>query len=81
MKGEAMIYLLKFGASLVLPPGIFFVCMFLLAVYLWRRKQRAAWALFAVTGFFICCQPAGCQECCWVLWRVPMISLRSLRGM
>lgn len=52
MKGEAMIYLLKFGASLVLPPGIFFVCMFLLAVYLWRRKQRAAWALFAVTGFF-----------------------------
>ena len=48
-----MIYLLKFGASFVLPPGIFFVCFWLLAFYLWRRREvRAAAALFCVTGIF-----------------------------
>lgn len=48
-----MIYLLKFGASFVLPPGIFFVCFFLTAVYLWRRREiKAAAALLAVTGVF-----------------------------
>lgn len=48
-----MIYLLKFGASFVLPPGIFFVCFFLTAVYLWRRREvRAAACLLAVTGIF-----------------------------
>lgn len=47
-----MIYLLKFGASFVLPPGIFFVALFLLAVYLWRRERRAAIGIFAITGVF-----------------------------
>ena len=48
-----MIYLLKFGASFVLPPGIFFVCFWLLSFYLWRRREeRAAVALFLVTGIF-----------------------------
>ena len=48
-----MIYLLKFGASFVLPPGIFFVCFWLLSLYLWRRQEvRAAAALFLVTGVF-----------------------------
>ena len=48
-----MIYLLKFGASFVLPPGIFFVCFWLLSFYLWRRREvRAAAALFCVTGMF-----------------------------
>ncbi|MGM9539961.1 YdcF family protein [Anaerovibrio sp.] len=48
-----MIYLLKFGASFVLPPGIFFVCFWLLALYLWRRREiRAAAALLAVSGVF-----------------------------
>ncbi len=35
-----MIYLLKFGASLVLPPGIFIVLLVLLAGYSWRRRQQ-----------------------------------------
>lgn len=48
-----MIYLLKFGASFVLPPGIFFVCFWLLSLYLWRRQEvRAAAVLFLVTGVF-----------------------------
>ena len=42
-----MIYLLKFGASWVLPPGIFILCMAGLAVYLWkkRRERRAGGVL------------------------------------
>ena len=35
-----MIYLLKFGASFVLPPGIFFVLLFLCSAWLWRRGEK-----------------------------------------
>ena len=35
-----MIYLLKFGASFILPPGIFLVALVLLAGYSWRQRQR-----------------------------------------
>lgn len=48
-----MIYFLKFGASLLLPPGIFFVCFFVLALYLWRKKLKTvAVILLALTGIF-----------------------------
>lgn len=51
--GDLVIYLLKFGASFVLPPGIFFVCFWLLSAYLWRRKEvKGAAVLFCVTGIF-----------------------------
>ncbi len=42
-----MIYLLKFGASFVLPPGIFFVCFFVLAGWCWRHRQRQTAAILA----------------------------------
>lgn len=42
-----MIYLLKFGASFVLPPGIFFVAFFLLAGWCWRRRQKETALLLA----------------------------------
>ena len=50
--GDGMIYLLKFGASMVLPPGLFFICLWALAVYLWRRskKQWERWIAAAVFG-------------------------------
>lgn len=35
-----MIYLLKFGASFVLPPGIFFLLFLALGVYAWRCRQK-----------------------------------------
>lgn len=46
-----MIYLLKFGASWVLPPGIFYVAFFALAWYLWKRRgeKRAAKLLAGLT--------------------------------
>ena len=52
-----MIYLLKFGASFVLPPGLFFICLWAMAVYLWRKnkKQRERWiaaGVFGVTMIF-----------------------------
>lgn len=48
-----MIYLLKFGASFVLPPGLFFVLFWLLAWYLWRRQERkAATGLAIITCLF-----------------------------
>ena len=52
-----MIYLLKFGASFVLPPGLFFICLWALAVYLWRKNknQRERWiaaGVFGVTTVF-----------------------------
>ncbi|MGP1471322.1 MAG: YdcF family protein [Schwartzia sp. (in: firmicutes)] len=48
-----MIYALKFGASFVLPPGIFFVLFFGIAVWAWRRRERRiAAALFVVTFAF-----------------------------
>ncbi|MCR5176542.1 MAG: YdcF family protein [Anaerovibrio sp.] len=36
-----MIYLLKFGASLLMPPGIFLICFFIIACIIWRRGHSA----------------------------------------
>lgn len=50
-----MVYLLKFGASWVLPPGIFIVALFILSIYLWRQGQstrKAAAVLFVITFVF-----------------------------
>ena len=49
-----MVYFLKFGASWVLPPGIFIVALFALAWYAWKRRgeRRIAALLFALTFVF-----------------------------
>lgn len=48
-----MIYLLKFGASFVLLPGIFFLMAWVLAVYLWKQRlQKTAAALAVMTFIF-----------------------------
>lgn len=49
-----MVYLLKFGASWILPPGIFILACFGLAVYIWRRNRdhRAAKILVGITVVF-----------------------------
>lgn len=49
-----MIYFLKFGASFLLPPGLFFLCLWALAFYLWKRAKGAAVVLLALTtGFYL----------------------------
>ncbi len=49
-----MVYFLKFGASWVLPPGVFIVALFALAWYAWKRRgeKRLAALLFALTFVF-----------------------------
>ena len=49
-----MVYFLKFGASWLLPPGIFIVALFALAWYAWKRRgeKRLAALLFALTFVF-----------------------------
>lgn len=48
-----MIYMLKFGASFVLPPGLFFLLFWGIAWYLWRRKERkASVSLTVITAMF-----------------------------
>lgn len=47
-----MIFFLKFGASFVLPPGLFFVLLLALAAYLRNRQRGAARALVGVTLLF-----------------------------
>ena len=46
-----MIYLLKFGASWVLPPGIFFLAFFFLAWRCWRAGQKRIASALAVLTF------------------------------
>ncbi|MDY6269569.1 MAG: YdcF family protein [Selenomonadaceae bacterium] len=47
-----MVYLLKFGASWVLPPGVFIVAFFALAWYAWRRRgERRLAAMIAGMTF------------------------------
>ena len=45
-----MIYILKFGAAWILPPGIFILAMLGIAVYLWKKRHqhRAAGLLAAL---------------------------------
>lgn len=49
-----MVYFLKFGASWLLPPGIFIVALFALAWYAWKRRGERwiAALLFALTFVF-----------------------------
>ncbi|EFR40902.1 hypothetical protein HMPREF9162_2126 [Selenomonas sp. oral taxon 137 str. F0430] len=42
-----MIYVLKFGAAWILPPGIFILALTAIAVYLWRRQVKAAAGILA----------------------------------
>ena len=46
-----MIYILKFGAAWILPPGIFILAMIGIAVYLWKKRHqhRAAGLLAALS--------------------------------
>ena len=46
-----MIYILKFGAAWILPPGIFILAMLGIAVYLWKKRHqhRAAGLLAALS--------------------------------
>lgn len=53
-----MVYFLKFGASWVLPPGIFIVALFALAWYAWkkRRQKKIAAILAGLTfAFYLLC--------------------------
>ena len=53
-----MVYFLKFGASWILPPGIFILALAGLAVYLWRcrRERKAAGILAGITlSFYFLC--------------------------
>lgn len=45
-----MVYLLKFGASFVLPPGIFILIFIALAAWLWRQGERATRRAARVIG-------------------------------
>ncbi len=48
-----MIYLLKFGASLLLPPGLFIIILFVVSCILWRKQEyRLATVLSAVAMIF-----------------------------
>jgi uncharacterized SAM-binding protein YcdF (DUF218 family) len=48
-----VIYLLKFGASFLLPPGIFIVAFMVMAVLLWKKQERNfAKALAGITIAF-----------------------------
>ncbi|MDF2635733.1 MAG: hypothetical protein K0R78_2607, partial [Pelosinus sp.] len=48
-----MIYLLKFGASFLLPPGIFLIAFMVIAISLWKKQERSfAKALAGITIVF-----------------------------
>lgn len=47
-----MIYLLKFGASFLLPPGIFLVAFIVLALVLWRKERGIAKVLLSISFIF-----------------------------
>ena len=52
-----MVYLLKFGAAWVLPPGIFFLAFWYVAWRLYRRKEKRLAAMLAalVFVFYLLC--------------------------
>lgn len=49
-----MVYFLKFCASFILPPGIFFVVLFLISFYVYKklREKKLAALIFGVTFIF-----------------------------
>lgn len=52
-----MVYLLKFGAAWVLPPGIFFLALWFVAWRLYRKREKRLAAMLAalVFVFYLCC--------------------------
>ena len=53
-----LVYLLKFGASWILPPGIFIVAFFAISIYAWRVRHEPKLALMiaALTfAFYLLC--------------------------
>ena len=47
-----MVYLLKFGASWILPPGIFIVAFFIVATYAWRVRHDPKLAIIIAAFTF-----------------------------
>ncbi len=55
---EKLVYLLKFGASWILPPGIFIVAFFIVAIYAWRVRHDPKLAMIIATltlAFYLLC--------------------------
>ncbi len=53
-----LVYLLKFGASWILPPGIFIVAFFAVSIYAWRSRHdpKLALIIFSLTfAFYLLC--------------------------
>lgn len=53
-----MVYFLKFGASWILPPGIFIIMLLVLVWYLWKKRRErklAAVILSVTTVFYLLC--------------------------
>ena len=46
-----MIYILKFIAAFLLPPGLFVLLGIILSVYLWRRRQNIGRFAFSLSAF------------------------------
>lgn len=58
-----MIYLLKFGASFILPPGIFIVAFMFMVVLLWKKQERRlAKTLVGITAVFYLLSTAVVSE-------------------
>ena len=64
-----MIYALKFGASFILPPGIFLFIFFWLSCRLWRRGERTGAAVLAAAAFAL------------YLLSMPLVSSELMRGL
>lgn len=53
-----MVYFLKFGASWILPPGIFIIMLLVLVWYLWKKKRERKLAMIILsftTVFYLLC--------------------------
>lgn len=53
-----LVYFLKFGASWILPPGIFIVAFFIVSIYIWKSKHdpKLALIIFSLTfAFYLLC--------------------------
>ena len=46
-----MIYILKFIAAFLLPPGLFVLLGIILSVYLWRQRKRFGRFAFSLSAF------------------------------
>ena len=46
-----MIYILKFIAAFLLPPGLFVLLGVILSIYLWRKRQHFGCLAFSLSAF------------------------------